>query len=156
MPISMPSASRACLLGGLAVATAALGQDSARTAIEREGAATLDRLTRAMDEAKDAGSSPIDPRLPAPASNAERRRAFEGLRQQQENPAMTTRAHAAVAAGEAALARERDDQARRLRQALGLEPSETEALARPTPRSHPTSWVPVLFASSSMPISTLR
>ena len=43
-----------------------------------------------------------------------------------------------------------------MRHALGLEPSETEALAKAEPQAEATSWVPVLFVSSSMPLATLR
>jgi hypothetical protein len=156
MPISMPSASRACLLSGLAVATAALGQDSDRTTIEGQGTGALERLERAVGQARDTGAGGPDPHLPPPASQAERRRAFEGLLRRREDPAMTARARAAATAGEAALAREREDQARRLRQALGLEPAEEDSLAAVTTKTRPTSWVPVLFVSSSMPLATLR
>ena len=156
MPISMPSANRVALLAGLAASTAALAQDSRREAIEKQGSAPLDRLERAVSQAKAVGNAAPDPRLPAPASDAERRRAFEGLRRRHEDPAMDQRARAAVTAGEAALAREREDQARRLRQALGLEPADTDALAQVRPPSKPTSWVPVLFVSSSMPLPILR
>ncbi|WP_447725638.1 type-F conjugative transfer system pilin assembly protein TrbC [Sphingomonas koreensis] len=45
--------------------------------------------------------------------------------------------------------------AKRLRQSLGLEPGEIKAVAR-APAASPTSWVPVLFVSSAMPIAVLR
>src|SRR3546814_10424527 len=41
-------------------------------------------------------------------------------------------------------------------QALGLEPAEEQALAKGAPAVTAKGWVPVLFVSSSMPISTLR
>lgn len=53
------------------------------------------------------------------------------------------------------MAAQRDAMAKRLRQSLGLEPGEIEAVAKPAP-GPPTSWVPVLFVSSSMPVPVLR
>jgi len=152
----MPSASRAFLLAGLALATSALAQDTARQAIEQRGADALERLKSTVSQAKEAGPDIADPRLPAPASEEDRRRAFNGLHRRRQDPVIDQRARAAAVAGEAALAREREDQARRLRHALGLEPSETEALAKAEPQAEATSWVPVLFVSSSMPLATLR
>src|SRR3546814_66180 len=58
--------------------------------------------------------------------------------------------------GQASLAAERERQAKALRQALGLEPAEEQALAKGAPAVTAKGWVPVLFVSSSMPISTLR
>jgi type-F conjugative transfer system pilin assembly protein TrbC len=69
---------------------------------------------------------------------------------------MEARARAAAAAGQASLAVERERQAKRLRQVLGLEPGEEKAFAKATPAARPGTWVPVLFVSSSMPIQTLR
>src|SRR3546814_17598866 len=54
------------------------------------------------------------------------------------------------------LAAERERQAKALRQARGLEPGEEQALAKGAPAVTAKGWVPVLFVSSSMPISTLR
>ena len=72
------------------------------------------------------------------------------------SPDLDSRARAAQARGEASLAAERERQAKALRQALGLEPAEEQALAKATPAVAAKGWVPVLFVSSSMPISTLR
>ncbi|WP_313906812.1 type-F conjugative transfer system pilin assembly protein TrbC [Sphingopyxis sp. P1IMeth2] len=69
---------------------------------------------------------------------------------------MEMRARAAAAAGAASLAVEREAQAKRLRQVLGLEPSEEKALARAAPAAEVNAWVPVLFVSSSMPVPVLR
>jgi hypothetical protein len=164
MPISMPWASRAALFAGLAVATAALAQDSAkdparpgaRDRIDAQGHRALDRLESALSQAKDERSAADQPRLPAPAPEATSRRAFDALHRRHVDPALDKRARAAVAAGEAALARQREDQARRLRQALGLEPAESDALAGAIPQKAATSWVPLLFVSASMPLATLR
>ena len=71
-------------------------------------------------------------------------------------PEMEARARAAQAKGEASLAAERERQAKALRQALGLEPAEEQALAKAAPAVAAKGWVPVLFVSSSMPIPTLR
>ena len=70
--------------------------------------------------------------------------------------ASAARARAAQARGEVSLAAERERQAKALRQALGLEPAEEQALAKAAPAVIVKGWVPVLFVSSSMPISTLR
>ena len=71
-------------------------------------------------------------------------------------PEMEARARAAQARGEASLAAERERQAKALRQALGLEPAEEQALAKAAPAVAARGWVPVLFVSSSMPVTTLR
>jgi hypothetical protein len=78
------------------------------------------------------------------------------LRGRISDKAIDARASAALATGEVALANEREAQAKRLRQALGLEPDETEALAKKAPAEANDAWVPVLFVSSSMPVAVLR
>src|SRR3546814_355872 len=97
-----------------------------------------------------------DPTLPRTDDPANIRRAFEGLRNRIPAPDMEARARAAQARGQASLAAERERQAKALRQALGLEPAEEQALAKGAPAVTAKGWVPVLFVSSSMPISTLR
>lgn len=116
----------------------------------------MGRLEGAVTKTKDRAASSSDPRIPTDSHQAERKRAFEGLRNRVANPEMEARARAAVQDGEARLAAERETQARRLRQALGLEPAEGDALARATPSAQAKGFVPVLFVSSSMPIRTLR
>jgi type-F conjugative transfer system pilin assembly protein TrbC len=69
---------------------------------------------------------------------------------------MDARARAALDAGKAAFAAQRDAMARRLNQALGLEAPDMAALARAAAPKAADNWVPVLFVSSSMPIATLR
>jgi hypothetical protein len=54
------------------------------------------------------------------------------------------------------MAAEREAQAKRLRQALGLEPGEMEAVAKAAPSPALKAWVPVLFVSSSIPVPILR
>lgn len=164
MRISKPSIRSACVLLVMGVATAAIAQvvagdahrGDARQSTANEGQEAMDRLERAVArEKKDATNLP-DPRLPRTDNPADRRRAFEGLRKRMPAPEMEARARAAQAKGEASLAAERERQARALRQALGLEPAEEQALAKAAPAVQAKGWVPVLFVSSSMPISTLR
>jgi len=156
MPISTPSRNSLLLATALAVTTTALAQDGARTKIEDQGSNAMGRLEGAVTKTKDRAASSSDPRIPTDSHQAERKRAFEGLRNRVANPEMEARARAAVQDGEARLAAERETQARRLRQALGLEPAEGDALARATPSAQAKGFVPVLFVSSSMPIRTLR
>jgi hypothetical protein len=156
MRISRRSANSALALVGLAIATAALAQDSARERIQDQGDAAMARVKGAVTHAKEGRADVPDPKLPPGPSEAERRRAFEGLRSRMPNPAIDARARAALAAGEAHMAAEREAQAKRLRQALGLEPGEMEAVAKAGPPPAIKAWVPVLFVSSSMPVPILR
>lgn len=156
MRISMPSRARILILATMSCAAAALAQDSARQQISREGSAALERLEDALANAKDSAGNQPGPTLPPPPPEQERRRAFEGLRSRVADKAIDGRAAAALATAEAALANEREAQAKRLRQALGLEPDETEAIAKSKPVEPGNAWVPVLFVSSSMPVAVLR
>lgn len=100
--------------------------------------------------------------VPFSASNlptmpkATRRKALEDLHQRAANPAMEARAKAAAAKGQADLAVQREAMAKRLGQALGLEAPDRAALAGSAPKPADASRVPVIFASSSMPIAELR
>ncbi|QJU58427.1 conjugal transfer protein TrbC [Sphingomonas sp. AP4-R1] len=156
MRISKQSIHSATLLALLGAATAALAQDSARQSAADQGQASLDRLENAVSRGKEDAAHQPDPRLPRTDNAADRRRAFEGLHKRAPAPDMEARARAAQARGEASLAAERERQAKALRQALGLEPAEEQALAKANPAATAKGWVPVLFVSSSMPISTLR
>ena len=156
MRISRPSIHSACMVLLMGAATVALAQDNARQSAADQGQASLDRLEGAIARGKvDAARQP-DPHLPRTDNPADRRRAFEGLRNRAPLPDMDARARAAQVKGEASLAAERERQAKALRQALGLEPAEEQALAKAAPAVTAKGWVPVLFVSSSMPISTLR
>lgn len=155
MLTSRPSISKALLAGLIGLGAGAAAPEPGRRAIGAEGAAAMDRLEQALRNAKDLPDGAPSPQLPRTPTPPERRRAFEGLKQRSANPAMETRARAANAAAQAGLAAERAKQARVLRQALGLEPGEEQALAKAVPAA-PKGWVPVLFASSSMPSATLR
>lgn len=127
----------------------------AKADIEAEGDAALDRLKGAVAKRK-SETPPIGPTaLPPPAPDV-RRRAFDALRKRAPASAMEPRARAALEAGRAEVARERDAMARRLGQALGLEAPDTAALAKSATPPAQQGWVPVLLVSWSMPIPTLR
>nr|WP_255504712.1 type-F conjugative transfer system pilin assembly protein TrbC [Novosphingobium sp. EMRT-2] len=116
----------------------------------------MNRLESAVSRGKADAAQLPDPQLPRTDNPADRRHAFDGLRKRLPAPDMEARARAAQARGETSLAAERERQAKALRQALGLEPAEEQALAKAIPVTTVKGWVPVLFVSSSMPISTLR
>ncbi|AGH49439.1 hypothetical protein G432_08570 [Sphingomonas sp. MM-1] len=156
MRISKRSIHSATLLALLGAATAALAQDSARQSAADQGQDSMNRLESAVSRGKADAAQLPDPQLPRTDNPADRRRAFDGLHKRLPAPDMEARARAAQARGEASLAAERERQAKTLRQALGLEPAEEKALAKASPASAAKGWVPVLFVSSSMPISTLR
>ena len=156
MRISKRSIHSAALLVLLGAATAALAQDSARQSATDQGQASMDRLEGAIVRGKDDAAHLPDPRLPRTDNPTDQRRAFDGLHKRLPAPDMEARARAAQARGETSLAAERERQAKALRQALGLEPAEEQALAKANPAAAAKGWVPVLFVSSSMPISTLR
>ncbi|WP_298673205.1 type-F conjugative transfer system pilin assembly protein TrbC [uncultured Sphingomonas sp.] len=132
------------------------GQPSnARDRIEREGGAALDRLKAATAARKsEAGASRPSP-LPEPSPEMHRR-AFDGLRRHAAAPAMDARARQAVEKGQEAIAAEREAMAHRLGQAFGLEAPDMRAVAGIAAAPAAKGWVPVLFVSSSMPVSTLR
>lgn len=120
-----------------------------------QGKAAMDRLQRAITQQSVGTPVPGAPMALPSLPDAMRRRAFEGLRKRPSSPAMEERARRAAAKGAADLASERDAMARKLAQALGLEAPDVMAMAKATAPST-GQWVPVLFASSSMPVSTLR
>jgi type-F conjugative transfer system pilin assembly protein TrbC len=133
-------------------------RDGARSKISTEGAAAMERLRAAVGARKtDAAARPqIVPAAPA-ADPRTRRRAFEGVRRQAHDPAMAARAEAAKHKADAAIATERDAMAHRLGQALGLEQPDMASLAKAAaPAAGKHGWVPLLFVSSSMPVTTLR
>jgi len=156
MHISMPYRNNLVAAAALVFTTGALAQDTGREKIQGQGGPALERLKGTIAGAKDRTTSAPDPRIPQQGNETARRRAFDGLRNRAAQPAMEARARVAIEAGEARLAAERDVQAKRLRQALGLEPAAEEALAHAAPATQPKGFVPVLFVSSSMPIATLR
>jgi Type-F conjugative transfer system pilin assembly protein. len=167
MPICRLSAARPHLatlvaLAGAGIAVPTIAQvspetgapSSARSDIEREGDAAMERLRGAISQRKtEAVHGPSD--LPQP-TEAERRRAFEALRGRAKSPAIDERARAALEAGNDRFAMEREAMAKRLGQALGLEAPEMKAIADAGPAPTAKGWVPVLFVSSSMPTAILR
>lgn len=153
MRISTLSASNALVVAMLAAA--ALANDSPRGKIAEQGTEAAEQLKRVLSQAKQSDKDLPEPKIPVPVPDATKRRASEALNHRFQSGAIDARARRAAAAGEAAVAKERADQARRLRQALGLEPDEERALAKTAP-AQVNAWVPVLFASSSMPIPILR
>jgi len=172
MRIAMQSASRfliatLSLAGSTAPAQETVQravQENARETIAGHGAWALKRLKDAQIEPPgDIGTAPHDvpvqaPVLPTTKRPAIERRAFDALRNRAVPEALEARAREAQARGAATLAQERARQARALRQALGLEPSEEQAIATASSPHNidSTAWVPVLFISSSMPIAVLR
>ncbi|WP_082919700.1 type-F conjugative transfer system pilin assembly protein TrbC [Sphingobium sp. EP60837] len=167
MPISTPSNPRiavALLLGGCcapAVAGSAgqMSPPGTKPSISAtSGAAAMEALAKARARAKpgrEASGQTPTPALPAPSEKL-RKRAFEAMRSRKADPRPEERARAARQAGEAQLARDRDEMSRRLAEALGLEAPATMAVAQAVTRAPAHAWVPVLFVSSSMPIATLR
>lgn len=155
MRISRQSANSALGAALVVTAGAALAQDSPREKVQAQGDAAMRRVEDAVSRAKQTRADVPDPSLPRPAPESERRRAFEAMRNRAPAPAIDARARAALAAGEARMAAQRDAMANRLRQSLGLEPGEMEAVAKATPAAA-AGRVPVLFVSSSMPIPVLR
>lgn len=119
------------------------------------GAATMERLRNAIGRGKDSApiAGPSD--IPKP-SDTLRRRAFEAMRLRAPAPAMDARARASLRAGEEALAAERERQAKRIAQALGLEAPELAAAAQAVAPASSLGRVPLLFVSSSIPLATLR
>lgn len=167
MPICRRSAiRRALLLAGIALmpalaqaseprsaASQPTGQN-ARTRIEDQGDAALERVKRAVGKAK--APAPPSPVLPTKTDAKAQPRAFEGISRRKQDPAMADRVKADVAAARKALAIERETASRRIAQALGLEQPEEAALAGVVSGTSANQWVPLLFVSSSMPVETLR
>ena len=164
MPICRSSANNARVslaLAGIAfLSTSAPAQDtappvSARERAQEQGDTAMDRLERATAARKAEAEMRGPTALPTP-SDETRRRAFEGLRNRAPSPAMDARARTALDKGKDAMAAERDAMAKRLGQALGLDAPDMQAVAGITTPPETKGWVPVLFVSSSMPVTTLR
>lgn len=85
------------------------------------------------------------------------KRAFQAMRHKLDPAPMEARARRAQAQASDELAKEREAMAARLHAALGLEPPVADVrIPPPDAGARATAWVPVIFASSSMPIETLR
>lgn len=166
MPICKPSAieprgtptlvALVLVLGCASAGTAqqAAPQTGTQTGTREQGDAAMERLKGAV--ARQKAETPSVPTALPELPEAERRRAFEGLRRHIPSPAMEARARSAIDAGKDAFAAQREAMAKRLRAALGLEAPDMESVAGAVAQGALKSWVPVLFVSSSMPIATLR
>ena len=127
----------------------------ARAGAAAQGDAAMERLKQAVARQK-AEAQVAAPVLPAQAAPEFRRRAFDAMRRRTPSPVMDARAREAVNAGNAALAAQREEMAKRLGQALGLNAPDMAAVAGAAAPKAAKSWVPVVFVSSSMPLPTLR
>ncbi|MDX3911366.1 MULTISPECIES: type-F conjugative transfer system pilin assembly protein TrbC [Sphingobium] len=145
----------AMLVSASALAQDSVAPENARDRTAAEGEAALDRLERAAAARKKEAEVRGPTALPTPSEET-RRRTFEGLRNRAPSSAMDARARAALDKGKDALAAEREAMAHRLGQALGLEAPDMEAVAGVAAPPTTKGWVPVLFVSSSMPVTTLR
>ena len=161
MPIwrrSIPS--RALLAAAMLVASPCPAQSegnagNARQRAEAQGDSAFQRLKGAVTGQKDRAKVRGPDRLPD-LPEATRRRAFEDFRNRKQDPAMDARARSALTSGKDSLAAQREAMAKRLGQALGLDTPDITGLAGTTPPSAQHGWVPLLFASSSIPIPILR
>lgn len=165
MRISRPSSlslGAALVLAGVSYAIAQPPEEQAQSGAgsaigaPATGARAMEGLVkaRARQNAAPSARSP-SPAVPPPSAPM-RKRAFEALRSRKPSPVLEERARAARVAGEAQLARDREAMGKRLAQALGLEAPSTHAIVDAVAPAATRSWVPVLFVSSSMPITTLR
>ena len=127
----------------------------ARAKAASEGDAAMERLKQAVSAQKGRATT-AEPGPSVQPSAELRRRAFDAVRRRAHSPAMDARARAAYAAGQAGLDAEREAMAAKLGQALGLSAPDMAAVAGATAPNTIKGWVPVLFASSSMLIATLR
>ena len=115
----------------------------------------MERLVKART-----AGAPATPQGPAeipPPDPALKRRAFDAMVKRKADPKLAEQARAAQARAAKALAAEQEAMSARLHQALGLAPPDGASTPRPASANAPAkAWVPVLFASSSMPLETLR
>ena len=122
--------------------------------IAQQGNSAMDRLKEAVSRQKaDTVSGPTAlPDLP----DEQRRRAFDGLRARTPAPELEARARRGLEAAREGVTTEREAMARRMAQALGLDAPGVMPIAQAVPSPSAKGWVPVLFASSSMPVAVLR
>ncbi|GFM31018.1 type-F conjugative transfer system pilin assembly protein TrbC [Novosphingobium sp. PY1] len=139
-----------------ALSQEALANEAPRTGrpVAQQGTAAMEQLKQAVSRQKtDTVSGPTAlPDLP----DEQRRRAFDGLRARTPSPELEMRARAGLEAAREGVAAERKAMARRMAQALGLDAPGVMPLAQAVPSPSAKGWVPVLFASSSMPVAVLR
>lgn len=128
---------------------------SVLSAIEAEGQIAADRLRAAIaaqQKVPPVSQKPVLPVLP----DAPQRHAFDGLHHRLTSPALDARARSAAAAARTDLDIQREAMAKRIGQALGLEAPAPEALAGVAAPLADKGFVPIIFASSSMPLAELR
>jgi type-F conjugative transfer system pilin assembly protein TrbC len=129
---------------------------AAQSALQAQGDTAMARLKAAIAAQQEHGAAGIAlPEIPAMPETA-RRRAFDGLHRRAPSSQAEQRARQALIQSRAALAAERETASLRISQALGLTAPDRAALAGGVLPSAPKGYVPVLFASSSMPITELR
>lgn len=170
MPICASSIPNGCRTLGLALLLGAMtspasGQapagssETAKPGLQAADSAEMERLKAAM--ARRGSGDPEGPTALPSLPDSMRKRAFEGLHKRKTEPDIQKRARAARADAARQLEADRDAMQARLYQALGLAPPATSDVApqaRPGPgdTGGKASFVPVLFVSSSMPVTTLR
>jgi type-F conjugative transfer system pilin assembly protein TrbC len=162
IPDRLPLLGSALLLLGSVAATAQGAPDKpkagggTRTA-ERvsNGDVSLDRLRAST--AKRSGVEAAGPAAIPTPSPMMKKRAFDAIKRKVHAPAMEERAKAAQATSARRLAAEEEAMIARIHKALGLAPPLTEHGEPPVrPAVAANTFVPLLFASSSMPVETLR
>ena len=157
MPIcapSIPDSPMAPLVLALALIGAAPGlAREAQSA--NEGTSAMERLHKAKASVTPMAHGGPNA-IPAPSPTL-RRRAFDAMRKRRLDPQMEAQARAAQIQAANALTAEQQAMSARLHQALGLAPPDSAQAPAPAASNTPAkAWVPLLFASSSMPIETLR
>lgn len=157
MPIcapSIPDAPIAPLILALALLAPGFGQAREPQPGE-EASLAMERLRGA--KASGASTTHAGPSAILAPSPALKRRAFDAMGKRKTDPRMEAQARTAQARAAKALGDEQQAMSARLHQALGLAPPEGAPAPMPASGNVPArAWVPVLFASSSMPITTLR
>lgn len=157
MPIcapSIPDSPMAPLVLALALIGAAPGlAREAQSA--NEGTSAMERLHKAKASVTPMAHGGPNA-IPAPSPTL-RRRAFDAMRKRRLDPQMEAQARAAQIQAANALTAEQQAMSARLHQALGLAPPDSAQAPAPAASNTPAkAWVPLLFASSSMPIESLR
>lgn len=157
MPIcapSIPDAPIAPLILALVLLAPGFGQAREPRPGE-EASSAMERLRGA--KASNASAPHTGPSAILAPSPALKRRAFKAMDKRKTDPRMEEQARAAQVQAAKALGDEQQAMSARLHQALGLAPPDGAPTPIPASGTVPArAWVPLLFASSSMPIETLR
>lgn len=162
IPDRLPLLGSALLLLGSVAASAQSAPDNVKTGGETQTAehvsndnAALERL-RAATAKRSAVEAAGPAAIPTP-SPMMKTRAFEAMKRKVHAPAMAEKAKAAQATSARRLAAEQEAMIARIHKALGLAPPLAEHSEPPVrPAMAANAFVPLLFASSSMAIETLR